>query len=99
MTVQGAVQANQLYWWQDARGVIHITDEPPPDGVDYEVREVESGGSAAEQTSTAVRDQRCQDFQGALEQLRGVDNVNDTAQWRSAKQRAQHKIQQWCHEG
>ena len=96
------IEAATLYWWQDQRGVTHITDEPPPEHISYEKREVDArtGKEKAQQTSEAVRDRRCRDFQGALTQLRGADNVPaDGSAWRAAKQRAQRKIQQWCHSG
>ncbi len=93
----GAARAGTLYTWEDERGVTHISDEQPPDGVDYETREVGGGNERSEQVSAAVRQQRCQDFEGALTQLRGADDLpEDTSGWQAAKTRAKRKIDRWC---
>lgn len=100
--IAAGAQAATLYWWEDERGVTHITDEPPPEPIDYEKREVETrhGDEKAQQTSEAVRERRCHDFRGALTQLQGADNVpSDGSQWRAAKKRARRKIDQWCQSG
>lgn len=32
-------EITRVYKWQDAQGYWHVTDEPPPTGVEYEVTE------------------------------------------------------------
>lgn len=103
LATAGAATAATLYKWVDERGVTHLTDERPPEGVDYETVDVSGasrGGGTNEAPSAAVRKRRCRDFKGALTQLRGADNLPDDASgWESAKQRAKSKIDQWCRDG
>ena len=98
MLAVGSAHAGTLYTWQDERGVTHISDERPPDGVDYETRPISaSGGGGSGQPSADLRRQRCHDFKGALRQLRHADDLpEDRSAWQSAKDRAKRQIDQWC---
>ena len=37
--LEGATGKTKLYKWRDGKGTWHVTDEPPSDGIDYEVLE------------------------------------------------------------
>ncbi|MCK8515886.1 DUF4124 domain-containing protein [Methylonatrum kenyense] len=90
--------ATTVYIWTDDRGNRHYSDERPPDGVSF--RTLEVPGSAVSRSaapSERVREIRCRDFQGALEQLLELDDIDGNEQdWRAAKQVARDGISEWC---
>lgn len=41
-TVREALGTTRLYKWRDAKGTVHITDEPPPEGTKFEKLEYQN---------------------------------------------------------
>ena len=41
-TVRGALGTTRVYKWRDAKGAVHITDEPPPEGTTFEMLEYQN---------------------------------------------------------
>ncbi len=40
--VRETLGTTRVYQWRDAKGGVHITDEPPPEGIEFEKREYEN---------------------------------------------------------
>ncbi|MCP1675970.1 hypothetical protein J2T57_003125 [Natronocella acetinitrilica] len=94
------LEATTVYRWTDAQGRVHFSDERPPAGVDSErirMQGREVRRQAAPGNSDRVRRIRCRDFQGALVQLKEVEDVaTDDARWLAAKDLARDRIEHWC---
>lgn len=41
-TVRETLGTTRLYKWRDAKGTVHITDEPPPEGTKFEKLEYQN---------------------------------------------------------
>jgi len=41
-TVRDALGTTRVYKWRDAKGTVHITDEPPPEGTKFEKLEYQN---------------------------------------------------------
>jgi len=41
-TVRDTLGTTRLYKWRDAKGTVHITDEPPPEGTTFEKLEYQN---------------------------------------------------------
>lgn len=94
-----AAQAATIYKWTDDAGVTHFSSDPPPEGADAERIEVESGKRhfGPSRPSARVRQIRCRDFRGALEQLDAAEvGSGEREQWRKARERAQAGVERWC---
>ena len=88
--------AGTVYEWTDSSGTTHFSTEPPESGVDARTRELDTGGQSAA-PSQRVREIRCRDFSGALDQLRELrDTAESNPRWLAAKEYASEKTQQWC---
>ncbi|MCC5811810.1 MAG: DUF4124 domain-containing protein [Ectothiorhodospiraceae bacterium] len=92
-----ATDARNVYRWTDADGNTHFSDNPPPMGRQSETIRLPGRQASRSTPSPRVRQIRCRDFRGALEQLRELDDVEpDNARWLAAKQVASNRIAQWC---
>ncbi len=93
-----AVPATTVYTWTDNQGNQHYSDERPPGGVSFRTLEMPaSAPRSGAAPSQRVRDIRCRDFEGALDQLLALDDVGDNADdWLAAKTIARDGINQWC---
>jgi len=40
--VRDALGTTRLYRWRDAKGTVHITDQPPPEGTKFETLEYQN---------------------------------------------------------
>lgn len=90
-----AAQAASVYVWTDRYGVTHLSQEPPPPGV--EAQRVKLPGGTGSGPSARLQRIRCRDFRGALEQLDAVDDVApDNPRWLAARERARRGIREWC---
>ncbi len=86
---------NAIYRWTDAQGRTHYGDEPPP-GQNAE-RIHADGRRASSSPSERVRQIRCRDFRGALDQLDALEDVEpDNPRWLAARELAKRRIDQWC---
>ncbi len=43
--VRDTLGTTRLYKWRDAKGTVHIADEPPPEGTDFEKLEYQNDGN------------------------------------------------------
>lgn len=94
-----AAHAATIYKWTDDAGVTHFSSDPPPAGADAERIEVESGKRhfGPSGPSARVRQIRCRDFRGALEQLDAAKvEAGEREQWRKARERARAGVERWC---
>ena len=41
-TIRDTLGTTRLYKWRDAKGTVHITDEPPPEGTKFEKLEYQN---------------------------------------------------------
>lgn len=90
-----AAQAASVYVWTDRYGVTHLSQEPPPPGV--EAQRLSLPGGAESGSSARLQRIRCRDFRGALEQLDAVGDVApDDPRWLAARERARRGIREWC---
>lgn len=88
--------ASTVYEWTDSSGTTHFSTEPPESGVEARTRDLGTSGRAAA-PSLRVREIRCRDFTGAVEQLRELREVGETnPRWLAAKEYAMEKVEQWC---
>lgn len=94
----GACAAATIYKWTDSAGVTHFSSDPPPAGTEAQRIEVESGKRRfGSRPSTRVREIRCRDFRGALQQLGSVDIApGERDQWRDARATARSGVEKWC---
>lgn len=92
------VPAATIYKWTDDAGVTHFSSDPPPAGTDADRIEVESTKRRFGSTPSArVRQIRCRDFRGALEQLDAAQVASgERDQWRRARETAQAGVDKWC---
>ncbi|MBA1145657.1 DUF4124 domain-containing protein [Ectothiorhodospiraceae bacterium WFHF3C12] len=92
------VSAATIYKWTDDTGVTHFSSDPPPAGTDADRIEVESGKRRFGNTPSArVRQIRCRDFRGALDQLDAANVASgERDQWRRARKTAQAGVDKWC---
>lgn len=90
--------AATIYKWTDGAGVTHFSSDPPPAGTDAKRIEVESGKRRfGSHPSARVKQIRCRDFRGALEQLDAATVApGERAQWRAARETAQGAVDKWC---
>lgn len=90
--------AATIFKWTDDAGVTHFSSDPPPAGTDAKRIEVESGKRHfGSHPSARVKQIRCRDFRGALEQLDAASVApGEKAQWRDARETAQAGVDRWC---
>lgn len=54
--LEGAVRSTlgttRVYKWRDAEGIVHITDEPPPDGTKFEQLEYQNDANVVPSVAT-----------------------------------------------
>jgi len=95
LLVGAAAQGGSVYVWTDRYGVTHLSQEPPPAGV--EARRMGLSGGRGGAPSPRLQRIRCRDFRGALEQLDALDDVApDNPRWLAARERARRGIGEWC---
>ncbi len=51
-TVRGALGTTRVYKWRDAKGAVHITDEPPPEGTNFEMLEYQNDANVVPSVPT-----------------------------------------------
>lgn len=52
--VASTVSAQEYYRWQDKSGQLHVSQIPPPAGVDYQIVSMQAKGAVTEVKATAV---------------------------------------------
>lgn len=93
-----AAPAATIYKWTDDTGVTHFSSDPPPSGTDAErIHVAPDKRRFGPRPSARVKQIRCRDFRGALEQLEAAEvTPGERQHWHDAKQTARNGIEKWC---
>jgi hypothetical protein len=81
---------NKVYTWTDAKGKLHITDEPPP--VDASVKDVVEDSSVTPAEANQRREQRLQRDEARRDEKRRSDLEDSVRRAREADEQAQEAI-------
>jgi len=91
------LHATKIYKWTDPNGVTHFSTDPPPGGGGAETLTLPGQRTAGPAPSPRVRQIRCRDFRGAVDQLAQLDpSDQQDPRWQAANTLAEQRIAEWC---